>query len=215
MCVSVFHITCPNLSPNRNNSKKREAFNSNHALKISWVDRVSLPVVIVNHDKRWPAIYEEEKLRILDVAGNRICGIEHIGSTAVLGLEAKPIVDIMAGVNSLSDAESLLPLLKNIGYEDAIRQHENPEWYYCLRKTIHGEEIWLQNFHLHLMKFNSETWKKHILFRDFLRSHPEHAVKYARLKRKLAAQHSADREGYTNAKAEFIVNVLDQAKDLK
>ena len=173
---------------------------------------MSYSVVIGGYDFRWPLVYQEEKLCILDVAGNRILGVEHIGSTAVVGLGAKPIVDIMAGVSGSSVADELLPLLREIGYADVIRQLGHSEWYYCLRKVIQGEETWLQNFHLHLMKFGSATWERHILFRDFLRSHPKAARKYDKLKRMLAAKYGADRESYTNAKTEFIASVVNQAK---
>jgi hypothetical protein len=78
------------------------------------------------------------------VAGHRILGVEHIGSTAVVGLGAKPIVDIMAGVNGPSGADELLPLLREIGYEDVTRELGDSERYYCLGKVIHGEDVWLR-----------------------------------------------------------------------
>jgi GrpB-like predicted nucleotidyltransferase (UPF0157 family) len=118
----------------------------------------------------------------------------------------------MAGVNGSYDADELLPLLREIGYKDVIQQLDHSEWYYCLRKVVHGKEAWLQNFHLHLMKFRSETWERHILFRDFLRNHPETVQKYDKLKRMLAAKYGVDRESYTNAKTEFIASVVNQAK---
>ena len=173
---------------------------------------MSCPVVIVDYDPRWPLIYEEEKFCILVVAGSRILDVAHIGSTAVVGLGAKPIVDIMAGVNGSSDADGLLPLFRKIGYEDVIRQLGHSEWYYCLRKVVLGEGAWLQNFHLHLIKFRSETWERHILFRDFLRNNPETMLKYDKLKRMMAAKYGADRESYTKAKTEFIASVVNQAK---
>ena len=173
---------------------------------------MSYPVVIINYDTRWPLIYEEEKRRILDVGSHKILCLEHIGSTSVVGLGAKPIIDIMAGVNGLSDADELLPVLRAIDYKSSVRQSSDPEWYYCLSKIICGKEAWLQNFHLHLIKFKSQTWKKHILFRDFLRNHSEDAQKYDKLKRMLAAQYGIDRESYTNAKTEFIASVSAQSK---
>jgi GrpB-like predicted nucleotidyltransferase (UPF0157 family) len=173
---------------------------------------VSFPVVIVDYDPRWLLVYEEEKRCILGVASNRVLGVEHIGSTSVVSLGAKPIVDIMVGVNGQSDASALLPLLIEIGYDNVTRQSGDSEWYYCLRKVVHGKEAWLQNFHLHLMKFRSETWERHILFRDFLRNHPETVQKYDKLKRMLAAKYGVDRESYTNAKTEFIASVVNQAK---
>jgi GrpB-like predicted nucleotidyltransferase (UPF0157 family) len=171
---------------------------------------VPKPVVIVDYDPRWSLTYEEERRRILAIAGCRILGVEHIGSTAVVGLGAKPIVDIMVGINGLSDANKLLPLLRKIGYESVTRQQDDSGGYYCLDKVVHGEGKWLQNFHLHLMKFRSVTWQRHILFRDFLRDHSETAQRYDELKRRLAAEFGVDRENYTKAKTEFIASVITQ-----
>ena len=172
---------------------------------------MSNPVVIVDYTHRWPLIYEKERHHIVAVARHRVLSVEHIGSTAVVGLGAKPIIDIMLGVNGLPDAGELLSLLGKIGYEEAIRQQGDSEWYYCLKKIAHEEDVWCRNFHLHLMKFRSETWRRHILFRDFLRNHSEVAQKYDKLKRMLAEKYGIDREGYTNAKTEFIVSVVKQA----
>ena len=170
------------------------------------------PVLIIDYDNRWPVIYEDEKQRILTVAGHKINGIDHIGSTSVVGLGAKPIIDTMAGVSSSCVADELLPLLREIGYTDVSRQSGHSEWYYCLSKVINGQEAWLQKFHLHLMKFRSETWKRHILFRDFLRNHSKTVQKYDKMKRMLAAKYGVDRESYTNAKTEFIASVINQAR---
>ena len=173
---------------------------------------MSQSIAIVEYDFRWPLIYEEEKRLILAIAGHKILCLEHIGSTAVVGLGAKPIVDIMGGVNDFSTADEVLSLLRDIRYTDVIRQPGDSEWYYCLSKVIHGQEAWLQKLHLHLMKFRSETWERHLLFRDFLRNHPETVQKYYELKRMLAAKYGEDRESYTNAKTDFIASVVNQAR---
>jgi len=169
------------------------------------------PVIVVDYDPKWQAIYEEEKECILVLVGDKILGIEHIGSTSVVGLGAKPIIDIMAGVENLVCANELLPLLQSIGYNDVTPEPGDPEWYYCLGKEYIGDKARLQNFHLHLMKFGSETWERHILFRDFLRTHSDVAQKYDELKREMAAKYRFDREGYTNSKTEFIDSVVNQA----
>jgi GrpB-like predicted nucleotidyltransferase (UPF0157 family) len=118
----------------------------------------------------------------------------------------------MAGVNGLTDANELLPLLLEIGYDDVTPEPGDSEWYYCLGKVYRGENERLENFHLHLIKFRSETWDRHALFRDFLRTHHEVAEKYDRLKREMAMKYGSDREGYTNAKTEFIVSVVANAR---
>jgi GrpB-like predicted nucleotidyltransferase (UPF0157 family) len=106
-----------------------------------------------------------------------------------------------------------LPLLREIGYKNVTRQSSDSDWYYCLSKGIHGQEMWLQNFHLHLMKFRSKTWKRHIIFRDVLRKHPKVAQKYYELKKTLAAKYGGARESYTNAKTEFIASLATQTNE--
>jgi GrpB-like predicted nucleotidyltransferase (UPF0157 family) len=165
------------------------------------------PVIIVEYDPAWPILYEEEKRRILEAIGHKVLAIEHIGSTAVPGLGAKPIIDIMAGVHQLADADECLAPLQKIGYLDVTPEPDNSEWYYCLGKSPHST-----GYHLHLAKFMSDHWRRHLLFRDFLRAHPKVAQRYYELKKKLSAQYGSDREGYTAAKTSFIGSVIDQAR---
>lgn len=170
------------------------------------------PVIIVDYDPRLPTLYEEEKRRILEAIGHRVIAIEHIGSTAVPGLGGKPIIDIMAGVLQSTDGDECVPLLRDLGYRDVTPQPEEPDWYYCLSKVYHGETVKLENYHLHLVKFMSDHWEKHLFFRDFLRAHPGAAQQYYELKKKLAAKFGSDREGYTEAKMLFIESVIAKAK---
>jgi len=160
------------------------------------------PVVIVDYDPDWPILYEKEKQQILGAIREGILGIEHIGSTAVPGLGAKPIIDIMAGVRDKANADECLLPLQRIGYTDVTPEPENPEWFYCLGKASHST-----GFHLHLMKYQSSTWNRHLVFRDYLRSHPDVAEKYFRLKKGLSKKYGTDRVGYTNAKTAFIKNI--------
>ncbi len=170
------------------------------------------PVIIVDCDPKWPDIYEEERRFIINVIGHKVLGIEHIGSTAVAGLGAKPIIDIMLGVYDSADADELLPLLRKIGYDDVTREVGDLEWYYCLGNVYRGEKARLECFHPHLVKSRSETLERHTLFCDFLRTHFEVAQKYDRLKREIAAKYGSDRESYTNAKTEFITPVYAQSR---
>ena len=164
-------------------------------------------VLIVEYDSQWPVLYEEEKHRILESVGHKVLAIEHIGSTAVPGLGGKPIIDIMVGVRGSADAEECLPLLHAIGYTDVTPQLGEPDWYYCLGKGPHHVA-----YHLHLVRFRSDHWERHLLFRDFLRTHPEVAQQYYELKKKLATKHGSDRVGYTDAKTLFIESVISQVR---
>jgi GrpB-like predicted nucleotidyltransferase (UPF0157 family) len=161
------------------------------------------PVVIVYYDPQWPTLYEKEKELIRRVLGHRISAIEHIGSTAVPNLGGKNIIDIMAGISSFDEANECLPPLESIGYKDVTPQPDDVEWYYCLGKSQHGV-----GYHLHLVKFDSEHWKKLVIFRDFLRKNPQVAQEYYNLKKELAAKYGTDHLGYTEAKSAFIKCIL-------
>ena len=169
------------------------------------------PVIIADYDPQWPILYEKEKRRILEAIGHKaedkVEAVEHIGSTAVPGLGAKPIIDIIVGVHQSIDAEECVPLLRDIGYKDVTPQPEEPDWYYCLGKGPNSA-----TYHLHLVKFMSDFWERHLLFRDFLRAHPEIARQYYELKKRLAAKYGSDRMGYIDAKTSFIESVVTQAR---
>lgn len=97
--------------------------------------------------------------------------------------------------------------LKDIGYTDVTPLPEEPDRYYCLRKGLHSV-----GYHLHLVKFGSDQWEKHLLFCEYLRTHPDIAQQYYEIKKKLAAKHGSERAAYTEAKTSFIEAVVDQAR---
>jgi len=166
-------------------------------------------VIIVEYDPKWPVIYEQEKAKILGVIGSKVVAIEHVGSTAVSGLGAKPIIDIMVGVADLSDAKECIEPLRSIGYEYVPEYEASmPERRY-FRK---GPRVPNQHFHLHMVEYKSDFWTRHLLFRNYLRTHAKTAQQYYQLKKKLAGKHGADREGYTEAKTAFIQSVVTKAR---
>ena len=163
------------------------------------------PIVIADYDPRWPAIYEEEKTQILQTIGDRVVAIEHVGSTAVPGLGAKPIIDIMVAVCRLDDAQQCVGPLKSIGYERGLRD-PTPECRFFNKGLPEAHR------HLHMAELTSDFWRRNLLFRDFLRTHPDIAQQYQDLKKDLAARYGADRDGYTEAKTEFIKSVVARAQ---
>lgn len=169
---------------------------------------MTYPVGIVNYDPQWPVLYEEEKGRILDVIGRRIAAIEHIGSTAVPELAAKPIIDIMIAVRRLADADECIEPLQDIGYE-YVREFEveMPERRF-FRKGPPEE----RTYHIHMIELTSEFWERHLLFRDYLRTHPEVAQQYYQLKKELAARYGSDREAYAEAKTPFIESIVAKSR---
>ena len=164
------------------------------------------PVVIVPYDPEWPQIYEEERKLIQGTVGGIIHSVEHVGSTSVPGLWAKPIIDIIAGVDGPDDAERCRELLLNIGYDD-VPPGVFPDWYYCLGKGPHSP-----GFHLHLVKEGSPHHQKHITFRDWLRAHPADADAYRDLKIDLSERYRNDRVAYTESKTAFINGIVEKAK---
>ena len=169
---------------------------------------MSRPVIIVDYDPRWPLLFEEEKKLILEIARHKVLAVEHIGSTAVHGLAAKPIIDMMAGVHGSSDADECLPLLARVGYDHVTPEPDNQEWFYCLGKGPHSV-----GYHLHLIRYRSNHWNKHLLFRDYLRKHPDIAKQYEEVKKRMAEKLGSERETYTESKTSFIESVLAQATE--
>ena len=160
---------------------------------------------VVPYDASWPERFEEEQRVLARAIGRYLTGpIEHVGSTAVPGLAAKPVIDIMAGVESLDASRPAIAVL------DALQ--------YCYFPYRPDEEHWFckpspsfRTHHLHLMPFRSLAWIERIAFRDYLRQHADVAAEYASVKRQLARQYRFDREAYTDAKAPFIRQSLERA----
>ncbi|GAB5562583.1 MAG: hypothetical protein SynsKO_42300 [Synoicihabitans sp.] len=160
------------------------------------------PIQIVAYDSRWLRLFVEEREALRGVLDPWLTGtIEHIGSTAVPGLSAKPVIDIMAGVESLEESTDAIPAVRSLGYLYAPYRPEVEHWFckpHPARRT----------HHLHLVPFQSALWQAQIKFRDRLRDDPTIAAEYSALKIKLAATFPHDREGYTEGKSEFINRVL-------
>lgn len=150
----------------------------------------------------WPVLFESERRILQHVLQPWLAGpIEHVGSTAVPGLDAKPVIDIMAGVGSLEASRPAISALAAAGYCYAPYREDVMHWL-CKPSPEH------RTHHLHLVPYRGAVWNDRIAFRDRLRSDAALAGEYAALKRRLAQQHPADREAYTDAKGPFIERVL-------
>ncbi|MDQ3865115.1 MAG: GrpB family protein [Actinomycetota bacterium] len=168
------------------------------------------PVVVVPYDETWPSLFEVERARIERAIGPWALEIEHVGSTAVPGLAAKPVIDIMVGVRSLEDSPVLVERLTGIGYEYVPELELQIPFRRYFRKLRAGR----RTHQIHLVeRSNSEWWDRHMLFRDYLRAHPEVAEKYARLKQELSGRFEEDRMAYTDAKTGFISEVVRRAEE--
>lgn len=163
-------------------------------------------VIIVPYDPQWPEQYEVERQRIVRALGDKIVGIEHFGSTAIPGLMAKPVIDILVLVEQLEPDEAYIESLQSLGYVHQTWPGDAPDHVF-LRKGLP------RTHHLHIVQKGSYEHLRHIAFRDYLRTHPETARAYAELKIMLAQVHAHDRDAYTNAKTDFVRDI--EAKVLR
>ncbi len=159
-------------------------------------------VVLKEYDPSWPAKFEGEKRLLLSIADTWNFGsVEHVGSTAVPGMVAKPVIDVMFGVKSLEESKPAIDVLVEYGYEYWPYKTEVMHWF-CKPSDA------FRTHHLHMIPFESPLWQERIKFRELLRSDIAIATQYANLKRELAASFKEDRETYTEKKGPFIQQVL-------
>ncbi|HEX8907484.1 MAG TPA: GrpB family protein, partial [Longimicrobiaceae bacterium] len=151
-------------------------------------------VRVVPHRAEWAELFAREAARLRAGLGGRVLAIEHVGSTSVPGLDAKPILDLAASVASLADARALIPALAELGYEHKD-DPETPDRLYFVRGAPE-----LRTHHLSLAEPGSRFWREHLLFRDLLRADPVLVREYANLKRELMRDHAGDRPAYQAGK---------------
>jgi len=164
------------------------------------------PVNVVPYDPEWPRLFEEEKARILQDIGSNVISVEHMGSTAIPGLAAKPVIDILIGVRSLADAPLFIPPLIAHGYEYVSRYENEMPFRRYLHRKVNGEHT----HHLHMVEPDTDFYRLQLAFRDYLRAHPEDRNEYAALKLWLAEKYRNDRVAYTDAKTDFIQGILEK-----
>jgi GrpB-like predicted nucleotidyltransferase (UPF0157 family) len=163
------------------------------------------PIEIVPYDPSWPIRFHEEADALGRMLAPWLVGsVEHIGSTAIPRLAAKPVIDIMAGVRTLEESRPAITVGAELGYCYAPYQAEVEHWFCKPSPTF-------RTHHLHLVPVGTTQWLRPIAFRDYLRAHSEVADEYEELKRRLAQEHHLDREEYTQAKGPFINRITDTA----
>jgi len=165
-----------------------------------------LNVNLSDYNPKWENEFEHEKTRIVNVIGNKILGIEHIGSTSIKELKAKPIIDIIVGVQDLEEISNFIVPLNKIEYEYVHKPEFKDRRFF--RKGLWGQGT----CHLHICKFNSNEWIEKLLFRDYLRLNSDVAKEYAALKKELASIYKFDRPTYTKKKEPFIRTIIEIAK---
>jgi len=162
-------------------------------------------VRVVPHDPQWAADFAEEAGRLSGAIGTWATGgIHHVGSTAVPGLAAKPVIDILVGVASLEASLACVDLVEPLEYAYFPYLADEMHWF-CKPSPAR------RTHHLHLVPTSSTRFRDELAFRDYLRAHAARAQEYERLKFRLATVHGHDREAYTQGKTDFVRSTLDRA----
>jgi GrpB-like predicted nucleotidyltransferase (UPF0157 family) len=159
------------------------------------------PIEIVDPDPAWASQGEAAAAEVADALEAYVVEVQHIGSTAVSGLPAKPVIDLLVGVRTLDDTPAIVAAVTGLGYEYVPEfEDELPDRRY-FRRFTHG----VRSHQVHLVeRTDTEWWDRHVAFRDWLRTHDDDRDAYADLKRRLAVEHRDDRAAYTDAKSDFI-----------
>ena len=161
-------------------------------------------ILVTEYDPQWPILFEREKAEMIAALGSSLLMIEHIGSTAIPGLAAKPVIDIGVGVRSLADAPAFMPSIEKLGYAyEPTLEQLLPERRFFWKGTSA-----IHTCHLHLAEMDNPVLLKPLRFRDYLRRHPELAEKYGELKKELAKRCGQDIGAYVNGKTVFIEQVM-------
>ncbi len=172
-------------------------------------------ITLVEYNLLWPEQFIEEAARIEAALGDSVVVIEHFGSTAIPGLSAKPIIDLLVAVTSLEEArQRAVPALEALGYA-YWPTDPAPDRLFFVKGLVPGP----RTHHVHVVEqsvsydphLGEFTFADRLLFRDYLRAHPEEAEHYAALKRNLLAQFSEDREAYTGGKTDYVYSIMQKA----
>jgi len=162
------------------------------------------PVEVVDYDARWPAKFKRMRTRLANALGAAALRIEHVGSTAVPGLAAKPIIDIQISVADVEVEDAYRPAIESLGF--VLRYREAGHRYF--RPPADRS----RDFQIHVCTVGSRWERDHLLFRDFLRTHADEAANYESIKYDVAGHHRSDRIGYMDAKQPYIAAALTRAE---
>lgn len=161
-------------------------------------------VELISHSEQWHQLFAEEEARLREAIGEFVVSVEHIGSTSICGIAAKPVLDIAAAVSDKESGQKCIARLENIGYEYRGENGIKGRFYF-----VKGAP---RTHHLHILLADSREWQNHLLFRDYLRQNPPAAEEYDKLKKELARKYREDRDAYLNGKADFVEKILKIAR---
>lgn len=173
------------------------------AYTIGEPQALTAPIVVSDYDPQWPSWFEREATRIRSVLGARVMLLEHAGSTSVVDLPAKPLIDMILAVPDSSDESTYVPPMEAAGYVLRIRE---PHWFE--HRLFKGPDT---NVNLHVFTVGCEEIDRMLFFRDWLRAHPEDRELYAARKRELAKQEWKYVQNYADAKTDVVHEILARA----
>jgi GrpB-like predicted nucleotidyltransferase (UPF0157 family) len=161
---------------------------------------------VVEHDPSWSQRFDEEAARILAaLPADLVTRLDHVGSTSVPGLAAKPIVDMQLSLNALTPRRTYVEPLRRLGYDHTLDPWSDEHEYFS--RDVGGARM----FQIHVCIAGGSWERRHLAFRDWLREHPVEAASYAELKRELAEKHRRDLISYVDAKTSFIRAIEERA----
>ena len=165
--------------------------------------RVDGPIVLADYDPEWPRLYDREAARVRATLGTRVRLLEHVGSTSVPGLAAKPIIDMVLGIPDSADEPAYVPPMEAAGYVLRIRERDWHE-----HRLFRGPDAMIN---LHTFSEDSSEIGRMLAFRDWLRAHDDERDLYLRTKRELAARHWVYVQDYADAKGEVVEAIIARA----
>jgi len=162
-------------------------------------------VKLVPHHTEWKTTFERTKTLLENKVGHLVLDIQHVGSTSIQGMIAKPILDLALAYDNRAVVNECMPILKGIGYEFKGDGGENGGHVFLLCSAPD-----VRIHHLHLVPVHGTQWAKYLNFRDYMRTYPEQAKAYAALKQKLALKYPDSRKDYTREKVIYVQKIFDQ-----
>jgi len=202
----VYLATMPSGETNEPKTKTTTA-EQIRAYTVGELKPLTTPIVVSDYDPTWPSSFEREAARIRSLLGDRVALLEHAGSTSVAGLPAKPVIDMILAVPDSSDEPSYVPALETAGYVLRIRE---PEWFE--HRVFKGPDT---DINLHVFTVGCAEIEQMLLFRDWLRTHPEDRDLYAAQKRELAKREWQFTQHYADAKTGVVHEILARARAAK
>jgi GrpB-like predicted nucleotidyltransferase (UPF0157 family) len=165
-------------------------------------------VEVVPHSPDWHSAFEYESMQVMVALGHNVAVVHHIGSTAIPGIHAKPIIDMLVEVREISEIDERSPAMRKLGYE-VMSEFGIPG-----RRFFHkDDDSGIRTNHIHAFEVGSAQVERHLTFRDYMRVHSEDAQEYSDLKQKLVGQYPNDIEGYMDGKDEFIKKIDRKAAE--